>query len=247
MVRVGDFSLELVEAQSKVPFKEHIGPPPHHHVYAEVEPDVEYFIRIESFSPTMTRVALKVDGVALYDTFPIQGQPKYQGFWERVNGKDIYTALRFEKSKFNQSFTSNATQPQTMWTGIVEIECYELGKASVKEDRNMSSAALSNKSTVQGKKGVASTKGRCILQDSDKKVDVKPEISNKKKLFTTYDRGPLICTVKLNYCTAVGLIANKVFVPPPPVAAVEQDKNKVKRKRKASTIADGTNERPIEL
>lgn len=44
MVRQGDFEVKLVEAQSKVPFKEfsHDGK-----IYVEAEPGQEYFISIE--------------------------------------------------------------------------------------------------------------------------------------------------------------------------------------------------------
>lgn len=42
MVKVGDFTVELVAADSKVPFAEHTAP--NGQIYAEVEPDLDYYI-----------------------------------------------------------------------------------------------------------------------------------------------------------------------------------------------------------
>ena len=58
MVRIGDFSLELVEAESKKAFKEHTGPSPENRVFAEVEPGVEYFMKLESSCEERMKVQL---------------------------------------------------------------------------------------------------------------------------------------------------------------------------------------------
>jgi hypothetical protein len=43
MVQVGDFSVHLVDAETKTPFKEHVKDGK---TYAEVEPDIDYFIAV---------------------------------------------------------------------------------------------------------------------------------------------------------------------------------------------------------
>ena len=47
MVKVGDFSVELVRTDTKEVFKEHTSPVDNR-IYAEVEPDIDYLVRVGS-------------------------------------------------------------------------------------------------------------------------------------------------------------------------------------------------------
>ena len=60
MVRKGNFEIRLIDA--KVPFKEH-----HHDgkIYAEVEPNVEYFIQVRSHQKKKVLFYHEVDGKEL--------------------------------------------------------------------------------------------------------------------------------------------------------------------------------------
>ena len=61
MVKVGDFSVELVRADTKEVFKEHTSPVDNR-IYAEVEPDIDYLVRVGSHIGDV-QCKLLVDGV----------------------------------------------------------------------------------------------------------------------------------------------------------------------------------------
>lgn len=57
MVRKGDYTVELIEAETKKAFKEHQFPShtandEESDICVEVEPDIEYFVRVENHSST---------------------------------------------------------------------------------------------------------------------------------------------------------------------------------------------------
>lgn len=56
MVVQGNFKVELIDATTKQPFKEHTSKGK---TYAEVEPDAEYFIRITTSYPSTVKAYLK--------------------------------------------------------------------------------------------------------------------------------------------------------------------------------------------
>ena len=61
MVKVGDFTVELVRADTKEVFKEHTSPVDNR-IYAEVEPDLDYLVRVGSNIGDVL-CTLSVDGV----------------------------------------------------------------------------------------------------------------------------------------------------------------------------------------
>jgi len=205
MVKVGDFTLELVQADTKEAFKEHTGPAPNNHVYAEVEPDVEYFIRAGS-SVGGVQVELTVDGVHLgYRQYFSIPNSEYGGSWERKNGMQKMTALCF-----NIAHVKREGGMPSMLTGKVEAVFYKLGALEYKPANDFASKELTGESKLGGKKCVVSKNGKYVLDD--KKFDSKIA---KNALIPNYGRGERICTVTLNYCTAVGLIVNKILDAPP--------------------------------
>jgi len=102
-------NVELVEAESKRPFKKHQGPD--NNTYVEVEPEGEYFIKVIISVPEMetlcdVKVTFKVDGVDLGYYSPIESFAKvvkngtakyiqYAGYYFRENGKPAETSLKF--------------------------------------------------------------------------------------------------------------------------------------------------------
>jgi hypothetical protein len=81
--------IELVYADTKLPFKEHTKD---EKIYVEVEPDVEYFISIQQTGTgraAHTLLKFIVDEQDLgYNcvTMNHMDQPVYRGVWNRVNG-----------------------------------------------------------------------------------------------------------------------------------------------------------------
>ena len=216
MVQIGDFSLQLVEAKSEVPFVEHTGPAPENLVYAEVEPDVEYFIKIISHREGWVRVDLYVDGSYLgYASYIGKEQYDYdrcmQGHRQVGNGEATITALRFKKASTKSADLAAPTQSsQNMWTGKVEAKFYQLGKQIV--DRPMEDDAScfldESHASNMGQKGVATTKGEFV--GFKRKVDERA---------ISYEGGTWLASITLNYCTAAGLIARKILTPPPAASA----------------------------
>jgi hypothetical protein len=155
MVKVGDFTVQLVRADTKEAFKEHTSPSGD--VYAEVEPDTDYFISLGS-SIGSVKAAIKVDGVSLgYDkNFHKPRSMQYQGRFERRSGIETQTSLRFNKTR--SSGVQDEAQP--MLTGKVEVSFYRFGEKCYRERRaDFQSQSLIANSTVGGKKCVMSVDG----------------------------------------------------------------------------------------
>jgi hypothetical protein len=90
MVERGDMKIELVYADTKLPFIEH---KKDEKIYVEVEPDVEYFISIKQTGTgrgNHTLLEISVDDQDLgYQYSPSLQRadiPGYQGVWNQVNG-----------------------------------------------------------------------------------------------------------------------------------------------------------------
>jgi hypothetical protein len=223
MVKVGDFTVELVAADTKQPFKEHTASDGQ--VYAEVEPDVDYFLSLGSdIGRVITNIW--VDGVNLgYRTNfhkPCRSE-KYRGKWERRrDGKETMTALRFNKTR-----EVRGTVAPDMLTGKVEVAFYEFGTMYYKEWLGGDTAD----STLGGKKCIKSTTNGSYSFDKTPKGR-----TATSKIVKEYTTGKHIRTVKLNYCSALGLIYHKILPPPPDLdddsAHIKHEKP---RKRKRST------------
>ena len=81
MVRKGNFHMEIVSADTNIPFKEHRHP--NGEVYVEVNPNTEYFIRIKSDDEGLVVCKCVVDGVSLgYNvSFDIGSR---RGVWQNI-------------------------------------------------------------------------------------------------------------------------------------------------------------------
>jgi len=222
MVKVGDFKVELVAADTKEAFKEHTAPDGQ--VYAEVEPDMDYFI---SLSSDVGGVIMKmsVDGVGLkyQDSFPCSRRDVQRGKWERTDGRHTITALHFNKTRQEVGAQSS------LLTGKVEVNIYTLGEKYYQEPYNTASASLTADSATGGKKCIKST------TSGSHSFDITP-----KGQTASYRLGEYLHTITLNYCSALGLIYNKILPPPPDLDSdddsVQVKRENSRRKRKRSTV-----------
>ena len=151
MVKAGGYTVELVTADTKEPFKEHTASDGQ--IFAEVEPDMDYFISASS-NIRGVRFAFHVDGVDLgYSSMMLKS--RYYGHRERRDGKDTMTALHFNKTREAQG------EKPDMLTGKVEVKVYELGtKYYTKHTHQKSdfvSPSLTADSTLGRKKCIKST------------------------------------------------------------------------------------------
>ena len=221
MVKVGDFTVELVEADTKVPFKEHTAPDGQ--VYAEVEPDMDYFISLRT---DVGGVLMKyvVDGVKLGYQTNFQnsnaGSACYRGSLERRGGKETMTALHFNKTRQEAGAQSN------MLTGKVEVKIYSLGDKYYQEPHDYVSTSLTADFTLGGKKCIKTT------TNGSHSFDTTPKGRTASSKLVNYRRGDHLRTITLNYCTAFGLIYHKILSPPPDSDS-DDDSVPVKKERPA--------------
>jgi len=240
MVRIGHFTVNLVRADTKEVFKEHTGPD--NNVYAEVEPGVDYFVRISSTRGELI-VKTKVDGIQVHK---MNGKPsikcKYVGNWERTNGESKMTALRFNSAARSTKQESGETDNSSMLTGKVEVKFYERGaQTGVKDYSDYAPKQFKSDVKVAGKKCVLSGTGSHVISNT-----------SKSKRNMKYEKGKRLCTITLHYCTAMGLILNKILDAPPssqpaplvPAPLIENDtkasaepEKKVKSEKKRSASA----------
>jgi len=215
MVRSGKFSLEIIDATTKKPFKEHFGLDGK--TYAEVEPEIEYFLRISSNDPRQVCVTLDVDGKNLgYASALSCGKSVEKGLLSCENGVSEYCALKFNKlvnRNRNVSNKSNEEGEDGMpWTGCIKMKVYELvikeGYHSAQKSYVSSWSAntdhvLKGLNVTSKKKALNSERGSKTFQESHK--------GGRK-----WGPGEKLLSVKLLYCSTVGLISAKVLAPPPP-------------------------------
>jgi hypothetical protein len=223
MVKVGAFTVELVAADTKEPFKEHTAPDGQ--VYAEVEPGVDYFISTRT-DVGGVKFVYYVDGVNLGYTTDVRHPKKarYCGKLERRGAKQTMTALHFNKTRETQDVTPDRL------TGKVELKVYQRGAEYYSEAvDNFVSASLTADSTVGGKKCIKSTTSGSYSFDK-----LRSSKKRKGNMVSKHKRGERICTITLNYCSALGLIYHKILPPPP--ALQESGPSAIGgRKRKRST------------
>ena len=144
MVKVGHFTVQLVRADTKEPFKEHTKHS-NEHIYAEVEPDVDYFVRVGSTRYGGAQVRLMIDGVPLgYRQSYLKTIPKrYLGNLERKDGVSSMTALRFNRVSIKKRDDVEGSSSPSMLTGKVTAEFYAPGEKKYKKAKDVSHKQLS--------------------------------------------------------------------------------------------------------
>ena len=240
-MKVGDFTVELVAADTKQPFTEHTAPDGQ--VYAEVEPDVDYFIALRS-DVGGVKMSFAVDGLSLgYSsnfTTPIKAAV-YKGSWETKGcrgSQEVTRALRFSKTR-----QEVGVKPNTL-TGKIEVTVSELGEQYYKDATDFTSATLTANSTLGGKKCVKTT--TVGSRNSFVRTPTNRTTDNK---IIRYKKGKHLCTITLNYCSAFGLIYNKILPPPPDYhteeVQVKREKLVKKEKRLPLQHAAGMDNIPV--
>ncbi len=218
MVKVGDFTVELVAADTKDPFTEHTASDGQ--IYAEVEPDMDYYISLRT---DVGGVMMKmfVDGVDLryHYRFPGHGPnsiniSKYIGSWERKDGKETMTALHFNKTR-----QAPGEKPDLL-TGKVEVKVYALGEECHVNMNDFLSTSLNADSTLGGKKCIRSTTSGSHSFDQTLKGQT------ASSTIVNYKLGEHLRTITVHYCSALGLIYHKIL-PRPPDSDSEADDDSV--------------------
>lgn len=220
MVQKGEFSIELIDAQTKDPFKEHEGgeaSTEEHCVdsFAEVEPGSEYFIRVANDSSSIVICNITVDGNDLGYEFCL-GPNEYddKGLWTLKNGDSVHTAFKVHKAVASRNANSPNTDDGEI--GVISVDFFEYVEGDGTEKTNNFQSNWS--STDAGRPGASDV----AAENSDRKRLVKSqEGSHCEKILNdngerkVYSYGEGIESIRLKYCTAVGLIVEGVLVKPP--------------------------------
>lgn len=216
MVKDGQFLMELVRADDKTQkFLEHIGPLPDREHYIEVEPDVEYFIRIRADTRNHTLVTLSVDGEDLgyqrvYSSSMVEdSETQFNGIWTRSSGIQTMTALRFHRTMIRRPIDANTNAQPQMWTGNVTAYFYE----AIADGTGYTQRDFKSKWNAQGK--VGATLGINTLAEKKGVMSSKGESKLKKEIvsrqFMKSRKGRKLCTISAKYCCTPGLIANGIL------------------------------------
>ncbi|CAB9521718.1 expressed unknown protein [Seminavis robusta] len=205
MVVAGNYSVRIVNAETKEPFKEHTGPDGK--VYAEVEPDMEYFIEVEVVggdpASSRSQYNISVDGKKLpYCGHAKSFGKKYKGNWSRVNGVETTQAFVFQRPEFSER---KGSSPGALM-GDIKLEFYEAiysGTRSklkdVKPDSFQADSVSSSLTHRQTKKVLRSGTGSVV------------ETKTRNKVRKTYSKGAFLESITIHYCTALGLVHAGVF------------------------------------
>lgn len=230
MVKVGAFTVQLVAADTKTAFKEHTASDGQ--VFAEVEPDMDYFISLRCDEHNGGVAFIAVDGVRMGYRLNFDTPSKAcYGRYERKNGESTMTALRFNSARQNKVVaTPNMI---TGKAGKVEVSIYKMGNMFVEEAKDFASASLTADSWG-GKKCIKSTNG-------SHSFSFKPNNRTGDNKVVNYKIGDRLRTITLNYCSAFGLVYHKILPPPPDsdtddeiVPGVKKEKPDGAKKEKAT-------------
>lgn len=202
MVNLGPFSVQLLHAESKMPFKEHLH---NGQAYVEAEPNADYFISIKmgDSNPPNVCVTFTVDGQSLNYNWRPGKSFGHVGLWQIENGNNFHRALRFVKPKVGTK--SDAYDEY----GKIKIDMYEAkntpcnfyGNFKTEMDDRSDSHVVAN--PAQLKKVVHSAQGIT----STLKVPYSPP---------KWSKGDYLATFTFHYCTAEALIALGVLPRAPP-------------------------------
>jgi len=214
MPRKGNFTFELVDATTKEPFTEHPGKNGVDR-YVEVEPGLEYYMKVVNHSSDTVVFQYNVDGERLGYHTPIKpGDSKDDsGIWsyDKYRHEAEMKALKFSKmisrARFNES-TADKNQYNNQ-VGIIKVSIYE-------------NIYLDGYYSMNNTPGTFTGNGEVDDHNAqDTKKYLKSAHGSKKVLQTddgmrrNYKLGRKLKTIKVKYCTTVGLIVEGVLPKPP--------------------------------
>jgi hypothetical protein len=244
----GDFTVSLVHADSLQPFQEHVKDG---EVYAEVEPDAEYFISVRRTSSAMAANS------TLFLTFFVDGQdlghhrywpgvqqdakPHLSGLFSRTDGVVSMKALKFEKPR-PSSFAAAAGRGPTLLMGKVEINVFEGVFLGSSDAEDWAAKALTVAPVDLSQNNAAKKKG---LRTGEGSTIVREERTSGKT--AKYQSGSLLDTITLNYCAAQGLIEVGVLSKPSAGGSKLGSagaENRGDNKNKAAVKKEGTKSSP---
>ena len=215
-----DYALHIIEATTQQPFKEHPGKD-EIDAFVEVEPGLEYYIKIENYSETKVIIVhYEVDGKDLENSSTIDPENhSMQGFWsyDKESQRSKSTALKFSKlvsqPQRTHSHTQCCNENKATDVGIIKITIYEKifqdgyhymePLESNFDDHN---DTTTNRSKFQDK----TNKFLCSQVGTNENDFVEDDGKRRNYIY-----GKQLEIIQVKYCTALGLIFGGVLPKPP--------------------------------
>jgi hypothetical protein len=202
MVTQGDFTVQIINAETNLPFKEHVHKKDGK-VYVEVEPDVEYYIQIKARNTIDALVTAAVDDVNIgYNSC----LPAYSESSVRLgcrNDSGDIAAFYFRKTLVQHADDVANDERTRTWTGTIQASFYKripnplakiFGPTSGGNGWHKGNVgATMGVTPLNQKKGVYSDEGESKLQRN-------VQWSNE------YTKGEKLAEINMMYCSTVGLI-----------------------------------------
>jgi hypothetical protein len=215
MVKQSDFTVRLVEANSKQPFKEH-----YHNgkVYVGVKPDLEYYISIKKTetsiqAPIVLNIVVdeKEMNYVLQYPWPEPLYPPGLYVGVRYRSRDVVTmkALKFEKPRV---VSDGTTSISGSFMGTIKIHVHQGIFEGMKKKRRAHSNKQGNISSAIDSSIVGHRKRKKVLRSTEGDVSYSKQCRGKPCMH--YRKGDLIDTITLNYCAAEGLVEAGVLSQP---------------------------------
>lgn len=225
MVTQGKFTVQIINAETDEPFKEHVSTTDFK-TYVEVEPEVEYYIRVSGTNGIDALVHVEVDQVSVGYCSKL---PAYSNESLRMgcrNAKGDITSFLFRKTLIDHN---DGNAERRIWTGTVRANIYVCvpntevdygyhdheGKGWHKGEVG----ATLGVTPLNQKKGVYSDHGDAKLQTN---------VQWGKR----YKNGPKLEEINLIYCSTVGLI-HFGLLPNPVFQLLAQDAGDGSRRKRA--------------
>jgi hypothetical protein len=208
MVVQGDFTVKLVHADTKLPFREHAK---HGKVYVEAEKNAEYFISVQRTGTAVDKDLLLefyADGTDLgyytpYTRGVMEKNPHVHGLFSRANGVESEKALKFKKARSTAPSSEGGASSIRLHLGKVEIKVFEAiydGDECFHDaaPEALAPASLDVSQSVIEREKVVRTQEGAIVETVG---SYNPDDTQKK-----YKRGEMIDTVTLHYCCLPSLL-----------------------------------------
>ena len=266
-MKVGSFTLEIINAESREPMKEFEAPDGK--VYIEAEPDLEYFLRCSSDRPGRphTHVFLDIDGTGLGYKSRFTTKTADLGLWKSVDGVSSYVALKFVLKRTRAVPVAGdpaATTPPvgritakfyecTKGEGMVEVKDHDhTGKIPAGIDNQADNFSAMGETT--GKKAFASVAGSTISGGGTAAIGAAAgagahsggyggggavaKKEKKPRMKPKYDTGPRLGQISIHYTSALGFI-HLGILPTAPAAAADGAEDEGDRKRGGTSEGGG--------
>ena len=237
------YTVELVDAETKIPFKEHCAPDGR--VFVEVEPNIDYLIMVDVDGPTKVIADFCVDGKCLgYNTvvFKTRRGKCYNGISSRKDDKLFENCLNFGKifsfckdTNIDQSVHSGGNVKVSFYDAIKD-EKPDIGRKVDYNDKKREAIKNDKKREVikyDKKEEVIKYKRKHLHDFENSWFGGKVDYDDKKGVQTSigqsfyadendilnivgnYTSGDKLKEITLHYTSAIGLIYANILPKPP--------------------------------